>query len=138
MKNRTVWHFSQHRFSICYSHSNSLLSCIFLSIIFLLRTLFSRLSHVPYEHFVLLFFSNKNNLIQKLWYCFNLVKFNLIFHFWLLMKALTLYVPGKMQQPPNFLKPYFDLIIKLFLISILMPQKYSIFLIIQGCTDLMI
>ena len=47
-------------------------SHIFLSNFSLLRTFFSGLSnHVPYRTF----------LIQKLWYCFKLVKVNLIFHF---------------------------------------------------------
>ena len=55
-----------------------------------------------------LFLQQRTLLVQKLLYFFKFVKFNLIFYFLQLMQALTLYVPRKMQHPPNFLIPIFD------------------------------
>ena len=46
--------------------NNSLLSYICLGIIFLLRILFSGLSHVLYKHFVLHFFSKKELFHTKI------------------------------------------------------------------------
>ena len=65
-----------------------------------------------------------------------LFKFNLNFHFWQLVKALILYVPGKMQHLPNFLISIFDYQVIFHKHS--NAIKYSIFLIIQGCIDLII
>ena len=80
---------------------------IFLSFFSLLRTLFS-VHHLIYVHYLkfctISSFQQRTFLRQKLWYCFRLVKSNLIFIFGNLWKLL----PGKIQPRPNFLIPTFN------------------------------
>ena len=88
--------------------SNSLLLYIFLCIILLLHILFSGLSLVPYENFILHLFSQKRTfLTQKLLYFFNFIKFNLIFYF-LTYGSFNPVCTREDAEPFQFLIPIFD------------------------------
>ena len=89
--------------------SKSLIWYIFLSIILLLRTLFSGISLVPYENFVLHLFSQKRTfLTQKLLYFFKMVKFNLIFLFLVTYGSFTPVCAREDTAPSQFLILIFD------------------------------
>ena len=92
--------------------SNSLISHIFLSIILLLRTLFSGFSLVPYENFVLHLFSQKRTFLRQTFlYFFKMVKFNLIFSFLVTYRSFNPVCAREDTAPSQFLIPIFDYLI---------------------------